>query len=224
MTSVTYPTDINIQRRPVSNWAAPLLRLVGLAATLGLCVFMSMLVTQPAAAQPKENICPPDLIPEEFDNVIYCAEVIIIDEDAPKQNPKLYLPDSRGGGVPTNNGYVPKARDRNITAKRRHGPTNPDAKVKAQAKLTEKMFHDCVNPINTDPISLPFFTTPEEKGGQYMCAYVKTSIDGGYKVWERQLYDSQGTLKQECNRPVTQAEGGPAVPPGVRLSWYCANS
>jgi hypothetical protein len=193
----SYPF-INRQRRQFCKSISALLKLISLIGLVILFVFINMLITHPAAAQTPHNICPQGLFPEEHQNVVVCKKNAVTGNQAIT---KLNVSDSLAKAVSSTN----------------------TAKALNQARLTKKMFDQCLQPDHDQFISKPYFAMPEETGGFYICAFEYEGPDKQSRVWGT-LFDENGGVIRHCAKPLAEAEAGAFPLPGEpKPGWHCAS-
>ncbi len=204
--------------------------------TIGLLSFlllnMSIGIEPAAAAAVDQKVCPPERI-IILDGQPLCEEVIEPEEEL-IFNPRLNLPDSRGGGIPTNDGYIAKSKDRAVKRTHRRGPTNTKASVKARKKITKKVEQHCkagaVKGFKVDITYFPPGKDPQKQPAEYFCSKVmlsipERSVEPSYRVRSEYWYDEKGVRIQSCYRTLSKEEGGTwPLPPGAEtntVAWRC---
>lgn len=187
---------------------------------LGILVVGALFVTTPASAvQADPQLCPPERI-IIWDGVAMCNEAIgVVDVDTPPYNLRWNLPDARGGGVPTYDGYLPSARVRTSNGTRSHHPTKRSPKIKVDKKITDLVTGSCNIPGNRQ-FQRPFFNTPTAANPNFVCTFQFKGSSESYINYYRYIYDVTGHITEVWLRPVTRDEGQTfPIPPGTIMDW-----
>jgi hypothetical protein len=187
---------------------------------LGFFVVVALSGAKPASALENSNPCPPERI-IYLDGTPICEEIIEVVDTVP-YNLRWNLPDARGGGVPTDNGYIPRARDRHTSQRTRppHHPTKKTPKIKTDKKVTDKVRTECDQHQDRNRFRPPDRDHPDS----YVCEFVNTLGNPPGPFWVYETFNLKGADGRLCTRPQTEADRNATIRPSPEVDpsgWDC---
>ena len=195
------------------------------AIALGFFVVVTLWGPKSASAAVADSTpCPPERI-IYLDGIPFCEETITIVDTTP-YNLRWNLPDARGGGVPTNNGYIPRARDWRPGQRTRppHQPTKKTVKTKTNKKVTDKVKTVCgkFQDQNRNTFSPPDKTHPDS----YRCEFVKSLGTPPGPCWVYVKWPLNGFAENICVKVQTEADRNSTIKPSPerdKTGWDCTS-